>query len=483
MGMKDINGYIQVRGSIRNGKRGGGTEMFSSSYGVEIKHNNKIFHDTIKIYRAAVKYVINIVEKNWYKIDGLDKFTQFSFVESWIHSTKSNQAICNFDAKFPKIPKSFRSAVISEALRHLKAYHTSVSNWEIDGYKGRKPTLNANIHCMPIFYNKYMFEYPKVCNGAKVYIKLKLYTKNDWRWVPIELKKTDWNYIRKQCLQENSPYTEISCPKLEYRNKKYFLRFNLEGKLKLPQEKPLESRKILSVDLGINTDAVCSVMDMSCTIQDRRFINFKREKDLINHKLNILKKKLQPKYNNHNLGRIWRYINKDNKELAYKTARHIIDYAVSKEVSVIVLENLDFKGKIRGGKAQRIALWKKRYIVETIKRRAHLNGIRVSLVNPANTSELAYDGSGEVTRNSKNRSLCTFTSGKQYNTDLSASYNIGARYFIREILKNERVKESLVAIIPEAEHLTQCTFNTLEKINKSLSKTISLRCTSLGISS
>ena len=465
------------------GKGGGGTEMFSSSYGVEIKHNNKIFHDTIKIYRAAVKYVINIVEKNWYKIDGLDKFTQFSFVESWIHSTKSNQAICNFDAKFPKIPKSFRSAVISEALRHLKAYHTSVSNWEIDGYKGRKPTLNANIHCMPIFYNKYMFEYPKVCNGAKVYIKLKLYTKNDWRWVPIELKKTDWNYIRKQCLQENSPYTEISCPKLEYRNKKYFLRFNLEGKLKLPQEKPLESRKILSVDLGINTDAVCSVMDMSCTIQDRRFINFKREKDLINHKLNILKKKLQPKYNNHNLGRIWRYINKDNKELAYKTARHIIDYAVSKEVSVIVLENLDFKGKIRGGKAQRIALWKKRYIVETIKRRAHLNGIRVSLVNPANTSELAYDGSGEVTRNSKNRSLCTFTSGKQYNTDLSASYNIGARYFIREILKNERVKESLVAIIPEAEHLTQCTFNTLEKINKSLSKTISLRCTSLGISS
>ena len=460
--------------------------MFNSSYGVEIRHNNKIFHDTIKIYRAAVKYVINITEKNWYKIDGLSKYEQFNFVESWIHSTKSNQAICNFDAKFPKIPTKFRFAVINEALRHLKAYHTSVSNWEIEGYKGRKPTLNVNIHCMPIFYDRGMYKYPqlrKETDGTKVYMKLKLYTKNDWRWVPIELKKTDWNYIRKQCLQENSPYTEISCPTLEYRNKKYFLRFNLEGKLKLPQEKPLESRKILSVDLGINTDAVCSVMDMSCTIQDRRFINFKREKDLINHKLNILKKKLQPKYNNHNLGRIWRYINKDNKELAYKTARHIIDYAVSKEVSVIVLENLDFKGKIRGGKAQRIALWKKRYIVETIKRRAHLNGIRVSLVNPANTSELAYDGSGEVTRNSKNRSLCNFTSGKQYNTDLSASYNIGARYFIREILKNERVKESLVAFIPEAEHLTECTFNTLEKINKSLSKTISLRCTSLGISS
>ena len=60
--------------------KGTGEELFNSSYGVEIKHNNKIFHDTIKIYRAAVKYVINIAEKNWYKIDGLNKYTQVEFV-------------------------------------------------------------------------------------------------------------------------------------------------------------------------------------------------------------------------------------------------------------------------------------------------------------------------------------------------------------------------------------------------------------------
>ena len=32
-------------------------------------------------------------------------------------------------------------------------------------------------------------------------------------------------------------------------------------------------------------------------------------------------------------------------------------------------------------------------------------------------------------------SLCTFTSGKRYNCDLSASYNIEARYYIRELTK------------------------------------------------
>ncbi len=51
------------------------------------------------------------------------------------------------------------------------------------------------------------------------------------------------------------------------------------------------------------------------------------------------------------------------------------------------------------------------------------------------TSKYAFDGSGVVTRDKDNHSLCTFTTGKRYNADLSASYNIGGRYLIRELLK------------------------------------------------
>ncbi len=32
--------------------------------------------------------------------------------------------------------------------------------------------------------------------------------------------------------------------------------------------------------------------------------------------------------------------------------------------------------------------------------------------------------------------ICTFATGKQYSCDLNASYHIGARYFIRELLKS-----------------------------------------------
>ena len=65
--------------------------------------------------------------------------------------------------------------------------------------------------------------------------------------------------------------------------------------------------------------------------------------------------------------------------------------------------------------------------------RAH---IRVFLINPRNTSALAYDGSGKVTRDMSDFSKCTFQTGKRYDCDLSASYNIAARYFLRAMEKS-----------------------------------------------
>lgn len=64
--------------------------------------------------------------------------------------------------------------------------------------------------------------------------------------------------------------------------------------------------------------------------------------------------------------------------------------------------------------------------------------------------------------------LCKFSNSKIYNCDLSASYNIGARYFIREIQKilPERVWSDIVAKVPECQKRTQCTYSTLLEINE-----------------
>ena len=93
--------------------------------------------------------------------------------------------------------------------------------------------------------------------------------------------------------------------------------------------------------------------------------------------------------------------------------------------------------------------------------------MRVSRICAWGTSRLAYDGSGPVERGKDagftTYSMCRFTTGKIYNCDLSASYNIGARYFIREILKSvpETVRLDAEAKVPQCSRRSTCTLSTL----------------------
>ena len=74
-----------------------------------------------------------------------------------------------------------------------------------------------------------------------------------------------------------------------------------------------------------------------------------------------------------------------------------------------------------------------------VELKAHQNSMCISRICAWGTSKLAFDGSGEVSRGKYikndieyyNYSICTFNNGKQYNCDLNASYNIGARFFLR----------------------------------------------------
>ena len=88
------------------------------------------------------------------------------------------------------------------------------------------------------------------------------------------------------------------------------------------------------------------------------------------------------------------------------------------------------------------------------------------------TRSLAYDGSGAVSRDPENHSLATFPSGKQYNCDLSASYNIGARYFVRELLKPvpETERSALAAKVPGVQRRTSCVYADLILLNQVMEK-------------
>lgn len=93
-------------------------------------------------------------------------------------------------------------------------------------------------------------------------------------------------------------------------------------------------------------------------------------------------------------------------------------------------------------------------------------GIRYATVNPWHTSKLAFDGSGMVKRGhdvspDTPYDVCRFTTGKIYNCDLNASYNIGARYLMRLLESNlGRGWSHVMAKVPDAAKRTKITLAT-----------------------
>ena len=177
-------------------------------------------------------------------------------------------------------------------------------------------------------------------------------------------------------------------------------------------------------------------------------------------------RRAQREHGSANAGSFWAYAVRLNEELSKKTASAIVSFAAEHGADVIVFEYLEMKGKIRGSRKQRLHMWRKQDVQKRCTHLAHRKGMRVSRVCAWNTSALAFDGSGKVERSAENHSLCRFSTGKQYNCDLSASYNIGARYFIRELIKPlpETARSLLEAKVPAVKRRSSCVYADLLKI-------------------
>ena len=429
----------------------------TSSYGVELRKQNIPIRQTLDVYRSAVSYLTEIYEQVWEELERiLETKKRFNEAEHLIHTTKKNQARFDFDIRFPKMPSYLRRAAIQHALGSVFSYKTRLGLWEKTGQRESKPKLVYENHAMPVFYRDVMYREDKEGKDAAY---LKLYDGHDWKWFHVRLRHTDMEYLRK-----NWSGKKASAPTLEKRHRKYFLRFSYTEDVILTKA-PVEEQIICGVDLGINTDAVCTIMRSDGTVLGRKFIDFPSEKDRMYRVLGRISR-FQRKHGSVQVKSRWAYAKRLNTELGRKIAGAVTGYAEENHADVIVFEYLEIKGKISGRKKQKLHLWRKRDIQKRCEHQAHRRGMRISRICAWNTSRLAYDGSGTVVRDPGNHSLCTFQNGKRYNCDLSASYNIGARYFIRELLKPLPATERslLEAKVPSVKRRISCVYADLREL-------------------
>ena len=431
-----------------------------TTYSVKIKHYNHIFKNTVSIYRKAVDFFIDVCLDKWecmLPISG--NVLRQQYIERLCHKTgdNSNPQYADFDTKFYKMPSYLRRSAINEAIGKVSSYKANLANWETDPV-GRKPSEPKAGYVFPSMYRTGMY------NQTDEYTaQLKVYVRNTWDWITVDLRKSDMDYIYRRC---NG--CKQCAPTLQKRGKEWFLDFPFEEKVKLA-DIPVHEQTIVAVDLGINTAATISVMRSDGTILGRHFCKIPKETDHLTHSINRIKKAQQNR--NHKTPRLWARAKGINHDIAVKTAVFIMDVAVLYNADVIVFEHLDKDGKVRGSKKQKLKLWRSQEVQSIVANKAHRLGMRISHVCAWNTSRLAYDGSGSVLRGKDGGfdtyELCKFQNGKTYNCDLSASYNIGARYFIRELLKSlpERERLHIEAKVPQCCKRSTCTFSTLVNLN------------------
>ena len=432
----------------------------TSSYRMKLTGDLKALDTSIRVYREALHFVIPIVNTHWDELNNFEYTKQrMTHTEKLIHSTKDEQARYKFDEEFPKFPSYLRRAVINRALGIISSYRSNLANWEKEP-KGQAPQLSLTHHTYPAYYKNNLF---RKFDPVHQTIELKVYKNGDWVYEEYRLKTSDCTYYQKYLagMKQNVPI-------IQKKGRRFYANFSYEENVQLINEDSID--KICAVDLGLGTDATCSIIDKGGTIYARKFISFSEEHDRLHTELGRIKRN-QKRGSKHNKT-LWRKVAGISQSVANQTVQAILDFGNEHGVDVFVLEYSDFKGK---NKVKRAHFWRYKRIYKVLAHKAHRYGLRIARVNARNTSRLAFDGSGwskrgrEIAPNTS-YSIIQFPTGKTYNADLNASYNIGARYFIRHLLKTVTVTQRLAleAKVPQVTKRSTCTLSNLINLRSEL---------------
>lgn len=431
---------------------------------------------TLGIYRDALEYVNSIVYAEWVNIEQIPVSKQkVNFIERLIHSTFRNTAIYQeFDKQFYKFPSYFRRMVIMEAIGNVSSYITRYRQWEdknkvriAQGKRPRNkpPAFQARCNSFPVFYRAGMSRW--LSNGK---VALKLYNGSDWIWfvLPFEPVNLDRFPESEGWVRQN--------PMLVKKNRRWSLHIPFEKNIKFRDKDFV--RPVLNVDLGLNSTAAVSVVSSDGTVLHREFINYGREKDRLNKLIGAIAAKSSRTYNIPEEERfckgLWQIVRNLANEIAQQCSHRLVETAKAYNCQAIVFEHL---GKIKvpkdfyGAKRLRRELqyWMQGRIQRCTRYKAHTEGIRFSRVLARGTSDNAFDGSGTV-RRVGNGQIALFKNWKWYNCDLSASYNIGARYWIRELLQSldGNIQVAMCGKMPDIVARHQQTLASLISLVRSL---------------
>lgn len=376
---------------------------------------------TLALYRCYVRDLMVLINARWRVFQSCQGNEIIKAVEDLIHPTSKRPQIKHpyFHHRYYKFPSYLRRVAIMDAKGQVGSFHTRFNDW-LDGNRVSKPPkLTCASATYPSLYAGQCVKF-SLC-GA--FAEIKVFKGGDWVWAKFRVYG-----ISRFSGDKMSPL-------LVEKNNKWCL--FLPVKMDIPLKNKSDfSGKVLSVDVGINTAATCSVVDKLGTVHERYFLN-RSDKDRENELMNRIRVKAK-KQTRHGCKLPTGFCSNDHRRLrqladnqAHQLSRRIVNLAKENACDAIIVENLKgwrpSAGKKRSHMKARFHRWFHRMLVDRVKSKSVEVGIRLLSVFARGTSSNAYDGSGSVKRDKGNYALCQFQTGKRYNADLNAAYNIAAR--------------------------------------------------------
>ena len=363
----------------------------------------------------------------------------FAQLEALFHSTAKRPNArygAWFCRNFPKIPSYLRRAATMAAHGAVSSFMTRYQSWQIGDRRMRsqRPPAWAAINVWPTMY---------AANGGAgamirrdddvVHIKLFDASSGDWLWrTAVVVRRGKRHGITG--VVPLSPSLVVEGGRLSLAQPYECPRKRRDGKL---------VDRVCSVDLGINKQAVCSVVDATGTVIARRFVRLAAHIDRRDKVLRTIQTKASQttgsggKLSKGFCKTLYRRARGINLHVGRMVSRLVLAFAAEFGATTVVFEDLKgFRpkgGAKRSNLRQRFHGWLHRLVVRQAQQSAEEKGFAVLFVHARGTSSWAYDGSGRVVRDRFDYGRCRFRSGKEYDCDLSASYNIAARYLAAKI--------------------------------------------------
>lgn len=390
--------------------------------------------ETVSKYRAYCKALSYVIMGHWTELMAAKSFC--AAVEKLIHRTSKNPNPKHlyFERRFYKFPSYLRRAAIEFVKGQVSSYLTRYREWQ-SGIRKRRdakpPLFNVDAGCYPALYKGQLVKFDESLRVAQI----KVWNGSDWVWADVPIASKRKRHLTREM---KSPYLVVSGKHC-----------HLAVPFRVTPPK-LSSDVVCAVDVGINTLATASIVCPDGTVLARKFIHPASDIDRRDRQATIVRQKARKTKNLHRGFAKTRYrkARAINANIAQQVSRQIIRFAQQRGAATIVFEDLKGwrpkGGKKRSNLKQKFHGWLHRRLVTLTEQKFQEEGGKVEYVYARGTSSWAFDGSGKVKRSQTQYELATFPNGKQYSCDLSASYNIGARYLSYKF-KLTRRKDGQVA--------------------------------------